>query len=79
MSKKLLSRLDNGEKGRIIKIRGEAGVHRYLFELGLFVGRHISIERINSIPVENFIKVRVNGSTFSLDKALANNIHVEIS
>lgn len=79
MSKKLLSRLDSGEKGRIIKIRGEAGVHRYLFELGLFVGRHISIERINLVPLEDSIKVRVNGSIFSLEKALANNIHVEIS
>jgi ferrous iron transport protein A len=79
MGVKLLNRLDSGEKGRIVKIRGEAGMHRYLFELGLVVGRTISIEKISMTPVADPIEVRVNGSVLSLEKDVAANIQVEVA
>jgi Fe2+ transport system protein FeoA len=79
MGVQLLSRLDNGEKGRIVKIRGEAGMHRYLFELGLVVGRVIVVEKTNMALLADPIKVRVNGSVLSLEKDIATNIHIEVA
>lgn len=79
MGVKLLSKLGCGEKGRIVKIRGEVGMHRYLFELGLVVGRTISIEKTNMILVRDPIEVRVNGSVFSLEREVAANIQVEVA
>ena len=79
MGVQLLSRLDNGEKGRIVKIRGEAGMHRYLFELGLVVGRVIVVEKTNMALLADPIEVRVNGSVLSLEKDIATSIHVEVA
>ena len=79
MSVKLLSRLDSGERGRIVKIRGEAGMHRYLFELGLVVGRVIAVERTSMTLLAAPIEVRVNGSVLSLEKEVAANIQVKVA
>ena len=79
MDVQLLSKLGCGEKGRIVKIRGEAGMHRYLVKLGLVVGRAISIEKTSMTPLGDPIEVRVNGSVLSLEKEVAANIQVEIA
>ena len=79
MSIKLLSKLVHGEKGRIVKIRGEAGMHRYLFELGLVVGRTISIENTSMNPLGDPIEVKVNSSVLSLEKDVAANIQVRVA
>ena len=34
MEVKLLSKLGYGEKGKVVRIRGEAPMHRHLFGLG---------------------------------------------
>ena len=78
MSVKLLSNLSIGEKGRIVRIRGEAAMHRLLFDLGLFVGRTVSIERSGMPLLEDPIEVRVNESVHSLEKQVAASIHVEV-
>ena len=77
MSVKLLSNLDIGEKGRIVRIRGEAAMHRLLFDLGVFVGRTVSIEKPGLPLVEDPIEIRVEESVHSLEKQIASNIHVE--
>lgn len=43
MNVKLLSKLREGEQGKIILIRGKAGIHRSLLKLGLIVGRDIHV------------------------------------
>ena len=78
MSVKLLSNLSIGEKGRIVRIRGEAAMHRLLFDLGLFVGRTVSLERSGMPLLEDPIEVRVNESVHSLEKQVAASIHVEV-
>lgn len=78
MTVKLLSKLDHGEKGTIVKIRGAVTTHRYLFERGLFVGRSISIEKANVVPSQTPIEVRVNSSVLYLEKELAANIQVAL-
>lgn len=78
MGVKLLSKLGHGEKGRIVRIRGEAAIHRFLFDLGLFVGRTISVEKTNMTPLGDPIEVRVRTRVLSLERDLAANIHVEV-
>jgi Fe2+ transport system protein FeoA len=79
MSVKLLSKLVCGEKGRIVKIRGEAAMHRLLFELGLVVGRTISVEKTSMTLLEDPIEVRVKARVLSLERDVAANIQVEVA
>ena len=79
MDVRLLSRLGHGEKGRIIKIRGQAAVHRNLYKLGLVVGRTISVEKTNLTLLGEPIEIRLKSSVFSLEKELAANIKVEVA
>ena len=79
MGVKLLSKLGRGEKGQIVKIRGAVGLHRLLFDLGLFVGRTIAVEKTSLTPVGDPIEVRVNSSVISLDKEVASSIQVKVS
>jgi Fe2+ transport system protein FeoA len=79
MNKKQLSRLIDGEKGEIVKIRGEAALHRNLLAKGLFIGRTIYVEAISPVPMDNHIKVRVNGGFLSLEKDVAANIQVDVT
>ena len=60
MNVKQLSNLDDGENGRIVKIRGNPGIHRYLFELGLMVGRHIHVEKMGTDSLDNPVKIRLD-------------------
>ena len=73
MAVKLLSKLDRGEKGRIVKTRGEARMHRLLYGLGLFVDHTISAERtsmnLQGDPIELKVKTRI----LSLEKEVAAN------
>lgn len=79
MSVKLLSNLDIGEKGRIVRIRGEAAMHRLLFDLGLFIGRTVSVEKSSLPQLEDPIEVRTQESVLSLEKQIAASIHVEVA
>ncbi len=79
MNVKLLSKLGCGEKGRIVKIRGEVAMHRLLFDLGLVVGRTISVEKTGMTLLGDPIEVRVKTRILSLEKDVAANIQVEVA
>jgi Fe2+ transport system protein FeoA len=79
MGVKLLSKLGCGEKGRIVKIRGEAAMLRLLYDLGLVVGRTISVERTNMTLLNDPIEVRVKARLLSLEKEVAANIQVKVA
>jgi Fe2+ transport system protein FeoA len=79
MDVKLLSKLGHGEKGRIVKIRGEAAMHRLLYDLGLVVGRTISVEKANVNLLGDLIEVRVKTRLLSLEKDVAANIQVDVA
>lgn len=79
MRVKTLNKLSHGEKGKIIKVRGRASMHRYLYGLGLFVGRTIAIEKPLPVPLNQSVYVRMNTGTFSLENEVAANIKVEIA
>ena len=71
--------IEQGEKGKIVKIRGAGAMHRYLFEMGLVVGRIIFIEKKDLTPQGDPIEVRVDSSVLELEKEMAANIHVEVA
>ena len=73
-----MSKLTTGEKGKIVKIRGQAAIHRLLFEQGIIVGRAISIENTGFGLQAESIEIRLNGSTLSLAREIAAGIQVEI-
>jgi Fe2+ transport system protein FeoA len=79
MKKQILSKLTCGEKGKIVKIRGQAAIHRLLFEQGIVVGRAISIENTGFDLNAEYIEVRLNGSTLSLTRDVASGIQIEIT
>jgi Fe2+ transport system protein FeoA len=79
MRVKTLNNLNHGEKGKIIMVRGAASIHRYLYGLGLFVGRTIAIEKPVPVPLNRSVYVRINTGTFSLENEVAANIKVEIA
>jgi Fe2+ transport system protein FeoA len=79
MSRKQLSSLIDGDKGKIVKIRGEAATHRSLLAMGLFVGRKITVKAIEPAFRENHVKVRVNGGFLSLEKEVAANIQIDLA
>jgi Fe2+ transport system protein FeoA len=79
MSVKLLSKLGSGERGRIVRICGEAGMHRLLFELGLFIGRSVSVENTGASLLGEPLQVKVKERVFSLEKEIAANIYVRVA
>ena len=78
MCRKILSNLECGEKGKIIKIRGRAGIHQYLYKLGVIVGCAVRMEKTGLASQERPIEVWANGNVFSLEKDIAENIKVEL-
>lgn len=70
--------LHEGEKGRIVQIRGKIVEHRYLSLLGMAVGRDIAIDKVVTTPNERIITLSVGDIKFTLDKILAHNIQVEV-
>ena len=75
---KPICNLNEGEKGRIVQIRGKIVEHRYLSLLGIAVGRNITIDRVVTTPRERIITLAVGDIKFTLDKFLSQNIQVEV-
>lgn len=78
MNFKLLSRLNIGERGRIIMIRGKAEIHRYLLGLGLTVGRSIVVEKNSVNQRYSPVIVRIGEDTHTLHKRIASHVKVEV-
>jgi Fe2+ transport system protein FeoA len=70
--------LNEGEKGRIVQIRGKIVEHRYLSLLGIAVGRSIIIDKVVTTPRERIITLAVGDIKFTLDKIMSQNIQVEV-
>ena len=75
---KTLSSLNLGESGKIVKIRGKAAEHYYLFEKGLTVGKSIAIENAKSSPEESMVMVRTGNKISEIQKKLALNVFVQV-
>jgi Fe2+ transport system protein FeoA len=76
MTVKMLSELEKGEKGRIVKIGGKGNVHRRLLDMGLVSGSDIEMQRV--APLGDPIEIKVKGYNLSLRKEEAASIQVEV-
>jgi Fe2+ transport system protein FeoA len=75
---KPLSDLAEGESGKIVRIRGKAAIHRYLYEMRLAVGRRISIKKVETTPLDASVTVEADGKISTLSKNLMLDIRVEV-
>jgi Fe2+ transport system protein FeoA len=75
---KPIAELCEGQKGRIVQIRGKVAEHRYLKLLGITVGRDITVDKVVITPREKIITLDVGDIKFTLDKMLCHNIQVEV-
>jgi Fe2+ transport system protein FeoA len=76
---KTLSSLNEGETGKIVKIRGKAVELCYLWEQGLIVGKNVSIDYSTIKPEDLSIKVKTGNKILEIQKRLAMNISVQVS
>ena len=74
---KLLSELRNGEKGKVLKIRGKGNFHRRLLEVGVVLGATVEVTGI-LLPGAD-VRVKVNGYDRSLLEEEANGVYVEVT
>lgn len=77
MRVKMLSELNKGEKGKIVKISGKGNVHRRLLDMGLVSGSEVEMQRV--APLGNPIEIKVKGYNLSLRKEEASSIQVEVT
>ena len=77
MGVKPLNKLEPGEKGKIIRIRGRPDLHRKLSVLGVVVGRSIEVMTVRAGLDEDPIEINVGGSSVWLDLAEATKVQVE--
>jgi len=77
MPVKLLTELEPGEKGRIVKIGGTGGIHRRLLDMGLVSGSEVKMERV--APLGDPIEIKIKGYNLSLRKEEASSIQVEVT
>ena len=77
MSLKLLSELNRGEKGRIVKIACTGSIRQRLLDMGLVSGSDIEMQR--AAPMGDPIEIKVKGYNLALRKKEAAGIQVEVT
>jgi ferrous iron transport protein A len=76
MTVKLLSELENGEKGKVIRIGVRGSIRRRLMDMGLVTGSEIKMERV--APLGDPIEIKIKGYDLSIRKEVASRIEVEV-
>ena len=77
MTVKMLSELNKGDKGKIVKIGGRGGIHRRLLDMGLVAGSEVEMQR--AAPLGDPLEIKVKGYNLSLRKEEAASIQVEVA
>jgi len=70
-----LDRLCPGEKGRVLRVSGEAALRRRIMDMGVTPGAEVEVERL--APLGDPIEIEVRGYHLSLRKREASQIAVE--
>jgi Fe2+ transport system protein FeoA len=76
MTVKLLSELENGERGKVIRIGVGGSIRRRLMDMGLVTGSEIQMERV--APLGDPIEIKIKGYDLSIRKEVASRIEVEV-
>jgi Fe2+ transport system protein FeoA len=74
---KLLSELNVGESGRIVKVAGEGAVRRRLFDMGVTPGADVYLRK--KAPLGDPLEFTVRGYELTLRKAEAACVNVEVT
>jgi Fe2+ transport system protein FeoA len=74
---KYLSNLNEGETGEIIQVRGKPETHRYLYGMGLTMGRSVSVSRVGTTPQDTALTVRAGDKVATIERNMADNIKVQ--
>lgn len=70
-----LSELVPGDRGKVVKVAGDADTARRLMEMGLMRGT--TVEVIRMAPMGDPLEVKVRGFMLTLRRAEAEHIEVE--
>ena len=70
-----LAELAPGDRGKVVKVAGDAEAARRLMEMGLMRGT--TVEVIRMAPLGDPLEVRVRGFMLTLRRAEAEHIEVE--
>jgi Fe2+ transport system protein FeoA len=70
-----LSELVPGDRGKVVKVAGDADAARRLMEMGLMRGT--TVEVIRMAPMGDPLEVKVRGFMLTLRRAEAEHIEVE--
>lgn len=71
-----LNELTQGQKGKIVALKGEGGLKKHLMEMGFVKGAEVKIGRV--APLGDPIEIKIKGYSISLRKEEAQNIEIEI-
>ena len=72
---KLLSQLEIGERGKVLKVHGEGAIRRRLFDMGITPGAEVYLRK--KAPFGDPIEIAIRGYELTLRKADASMIEVE--
>lgn len=72
---KVLSELNKGETGKIVKVNGEGAIRRRLFDMGVTPGADVEMRK--KAPLGDPIEVTVRGYELTLRKAEAACVEIE--
>jgi ferrous iron transport protein A len=72
---KRLSELVPGDRGKVVKVAGDADAARRLMEMGLMRGT--TVEVVRRAPLGDPLEVKVRGFMLTLRQAEAEHIEVE--
>lgn len=72
MNNKTLKDLIPGQKGRVLKVKGNSAVKRRILDMGLVPGSEVVMERY--APLGDPVEIKLKGYHLSLRKEEAKNI-----
>ena len=72
---KVLSELQKGEGGKIVKVNGEGAMRRRLFDMGVTPGAEVEMRK--KAPLGDPIEVTIRGYELTLRKAEAACVEIE--
>ena len=78
MNVKRLSEMIKGDFGRVMKIRGKAGIHRHLLESGIAVNRIVQVVNVDLDSRYSPVTVRIGKYTHLLNHDVASIIKVKV-
>ncbi len=74
---KVLSNLQPGERGIVIKISGSGPIHRRIIDMGIVPGARLKVEKF--APLGDPMEIKIKGFNLSLRKMEAETIQVEVA